>query len=199
MSVVFNPPPGWPPQPQGWRPPPGWQPDPAWPAPPAGWPLWLEAKDPPKQAISLGTFGVSSRIAMIGGLAVFLGSLLPFISSSDGTATIHSNARVASAIFGLLLAGLGAGLQLSPASVEPDRRRRRLKGIAITLLIVAGLGTLGYIIFTAVGFSGVTQDDGFGLSQKVTFSPSIGLILSILGCLAAVYGAIRALRSDYKA
>lgn len=40
-GTVFNPPPGWPAPPAGWRPPPGWQPDPSWPQPPAGWSFWL--------------------------------------------------------------------------------------------------------------------------------------------------------------
>jgi hypothetical protein len=40
---VFNPPPGWPKPPEGWRPPKGWSPDPAWPDPPPGWQLWLLA------------------------------------------------------------------------------------------------------------------------------------------------------------
>src|SRR5215469_2755274 len=35
MGMRFNPPPGWPPAPEGWAPGPGWQPDPWWPpAPP---------------------------------------------------------------------------------------------------------------------------------------------------------------------
>jgi hypothetical protein len=34
MGYRFNPPPGWPPIPDGW------QPDPSWPAAPAGWPYW---------------------------------------------------------------------------------------------------------------------------------------------------------------
>lgn len=42
-GLVFNPPPGWPAPPRGWRPPPGWTPDPAWPAPPPGWQLWIGA------------------------------------------------------------------------------------------------------------------------------------------------------------
>lgn len=42
MAVRFNPPPGWPPAPEGWQPPAGWRPDPAWPAPPPGWQLWVE-------------------------------------------------------------------------------------------------------------------------------------------------------------
>ena len=42
--LIFNPPPGWPKPPEGWRPPAGWTPDPSWPAPPDGWQLWLPAK-----------------------------------------------------------------------------------------------------------------------------------------------------------
>ncbi len=38
----FNPPPGWPPAPEGWTPPPGWSPDPSWPDPPPGWQLWID-------------------------------------------------------------------------------------------------------------------------------------------------------------
>jgi hypothetical protein len=41
--LVFNPPPGWPKPPEGWRPPAGWTPDPSWPDPPEGWQLWLPA------------------------------------------------------------------------------------------------------------------------------------------------------------
>jgi hypothetical protein len=41
--LVFNPPPGWPKPPDGWRPPAGWTPDPSWPDPPDGWQLWLPA------------------------------------------------------------------------------------------------------------------------------------------------------------
>ncbi|MPZ26242.1 MAG: hypothetical protein GEV12_07250 [Micromonosporaceae bacterium] len=41
MSWTFNPPPGWPPQPEGWVPPPGWAPDPSWPPAPAGWQFWV--------------------------------------------------------------------------------------------------------------------------------------------------------------
>lgn len=43
MSWQFNPPPGWPRQPEGWVPPPGWAPDPAWPPAPEGWQFWVPA------------------------------------------------------------------------------------------------------------------------------------------------------------
>ena len=40
-GTTFNPPPGWPKPPTGWRPPAGWEPDPSWPTAPDGWQLWL--------------------------------------------------------------------------------------------------------------------------------------------------------------
>jgi len=46
MGARFNPPPGWPSAPEGFRPNPGWQPDPSWPAVPPGWPLWIEDDRP---------------------------------------------------------------------------------------------------------------------------------------------------------
>jgi hypothetical protein len=50
MSWKFNPPPGWPEQPEGWVPPPGWTPDPNWPPPPAGWQFWVPATQAPAPA-----------------------------------------------------------------------------------------------------------------------------------------------------
>ncbi|MPZ26243.1 MAG: hypothetical protein GEV12_07255 [Micromonosporaceae bacterium] len=43
MSWTFNPPPGWPAQPEGWQPPPGWAPDPSWPPAPPDWQFWVPA------------------------------------------------------------------------------------------------------------------------------------------------------------
>ena len=40
-SRQFNPPPGWPPVPVGWKPPAGWSPPVDWPPIPDGWPLWI--------------------------------------------------------------------------------------------------------------------------------------------------------------
>jgi hypothetical protein len=42
----FNPPPGWPTPPEGWRPPTGWLPDKSWPPVPPGWKLWIEDPRP---------------------------------------------------------------------------------------------------------------------------------------------------------
>jgi hypothetical protein len=50
VGLRFNPPPGWPPPPEGFVPGPGWQPDPSWPPPPPGWRLWVDDQQIPGQA-----------------------------------------------------------------------------------------------------------------------------------------------------
>jgi hypothetical protein len=49
VGLRFNPPPNWPPPPEGFVPQPGWRPDPSWPAPPAGWQLWVDDQQIPGQ------------------------------------------------------------------------------------------------------------------------------------------------------
>jgi hypothetical protein len=64
MTTRFNPPPGWPAAPDGWTPPPGWQ-------------FWVDGTPTsPHRAMD-------SAWTTAGGAAVFLGSLLPFVSFSD--------------------------------------------------------------------------------------------------------------------
>jgi hypothetical protein len=46
VGLRYNPPPGWPPAPEGFNPQPGWKPDPSWPPPPPGWPLWVNDDQP---------------------------------------------------------------------------------------------------------------------------------------------------------
>jgi hypothetical protein len=50
VGLRFNPPPGWPPVPEGFTPQPGWQPDPSWPPPPPGWQLWVSDDQPSADA-----------------------------------------------------------------------------------------------------------------------------------------------------
>jgi hypothetical protein len=55
VGLRFNPPPGWPPVPEGFTPQPGWQPDPSWPPLPPGWQLWIGDDQPaadPSQEIN---------------------------------------------------------------------------------------------------------------------------------------------------
>ena len=44
----FNPPPNWPPPPEGFSPAPDWQPDPSWGPPPPDWPLWVAVRANPR-------------------------------------------------------------------------------------------------------------------------------------------------------
>lgn len=71
----FNPPPGWPVPPAGWTPPPDWKPDPSWPAPPPGWRLWVEDAE-----VTDAQDGRGASWIMGGGVAVFIGAFLPWIS-----------------------------------------------------------------------------------------------------------------------
>jgi hypothetical protein len=196
----FNPPPGWPAPPAGWSPPPGWQPDPAWPAPPPGWPLWVE--EPQVPPVPQGSQSPGRPLALadarwtIGGAAaIFLGSFLPWISNADnGDFTVHINggAQATSAIFGLIAAGLGAAIYTKSARgafVKPGAY-----GFTIPLLVLSILGILGYGIFAIAGVAGFQETDALGDTGKVTFSPSVGLILLILGCLAVLIGSIRVQR-----
>ena len=206
----LNPPPGWPPVPQGWTPPANWQPDPSWPAPPPGWQLWIEdsaAHRPVATAVPAGGMaaaGMPAGVAMPagvglpgvaavpaarlpvnaaainsfwtmgGGAAIFLGAWLPFISVSAaniglGHFTMPTSLEVTSALFGLALALLGFGLRRNP-------------GYGSVLMVLSILGLIGYAGFTVFGIVGI---------WIFRFSPGIGLILSILGCVAALIGSNR--------
>jgi hypothetical protein len=221
VPTRFNPPPNWPPAPPGWTPPPGWQPDPAWPAPPQGWPLWVE--DTPPQApvtqspweqgpVAQGPAGQGTAVrrpilspdsywTIGGGVAVLLGALLPWVSAkvtdpnpllSGLGYRITGTAVAASAIFGVILIGLGFAMQSKAARgafVKPRAYR-----YAVPFIVLAALGVAGYCLFLLAGIVGFTEDDGASGTAKVTFTPSVGLILLIAGCLAALIGGIKAIR-----
>jgi hypothetical protein len=180
MTTRFNPSPGWPSVPDGWTPPPGWQPDPTWPAPPAGWQLWVdETPTSSHQAID-------SAWVITGGTAVFLGSLLPFISFSDPEMAVNPGARAASALFGLIVLGLGIALRAV--------QRRYLSGTSLAILCLSALGALGYAITIVAGLAGVTEQGPFGFSVRVTFSPGVGILLALGGCVAAAVAGIRSIQ-----
>lgn len=74
---VFNPPPGWPQPPSGWRPPVGWTPDPDWPDPPEGWQLWL-----PPEGSEISEAGTVPGLAM------------PAPAKPEGPVTSSDTARI---------------------------------------------------------------------------------------------------------
>lgn len=177
MSTRLNPPPGWPPVPPGWVAPPGWQPDPSWPDPPPGWNLWVEdttARDTQVRA---------AKWMIAGGGVTFLGSLLPFLSSSQPYVyTVNSTPKETAAFFGIVLAVLGVIM------LARSNRAKLISGILT--LIVAGLTLLTLCGFVLSGIVGADQADPLGDTVHVNFSPQIGIFISILGCVAAGIGAI---------
>lgn len=121
--------------------------------------------------------------AIAGGSAIFLGSLLPFIAFSDPEMGVNPGARAASALFGLIVLGLGFTLRAV--------QRRFLMGTSLATLCLSALGLLGYAITIATGLAGVTEQDPFGDPVKITFSPGIGILLALAGCAAATVAGIR--------
>jgi hypothetical protein len=161
-------------------PPPRWQQDPTQSAPPAGWQLRADQTPvSPHRA-------TDSAWAIAGGTALFLGSLLPFVSSSDPDFGMNPGAKATSAVFGLIVLGLGLALRAVPA--------RFLIGTAVATLCLSALGALGYAITIVAGMVGTTEQDPFGDSVRVTFSPGIGILLAMAGCAAVCVAAISSLQ-----
>ncbi len=115
-----------------------------------------------------------------GGTAIFLGSLLPWISVYvfDGNVfgaaddpnlfkavevanSISGGARAASAVFGLTLIGLAVALRSVSARGVFVKPRAYAYGIPLIALSV--LGIIGYGIFTLAGFAGFREADGLGI------------------------------------
>lgn len=176
-TTRFNPPPGWPAAPAGWVAPPGWQPDPSWPEPPPGWHLWVEDRP------AISAKAQDCLLAVAGGTAVVLGSLMPWISFNSAGADVKPGAKAASVVLGLVVVALGFALRAAP---QPGR-------------VVAGIATLGlsslagllYAGFILAGINAVPEQDPFGDITTVTFSPNIGIILAVAGCGTAFVAAIR--------
>ena len=131
---------------------------------------------------------MDSAWAIAGGIAVFLGSLLPFISFSDPDIAVNPGARAATALFGLIVLGLGIALRAV--------QRRFFMGTALVTLSLSALGALGYAITIVAGLAGVTEQGPLGYPVKVTFSPGIGILLALAGCVAAGVAGIRSLQHN---
>jgi hypothetical protein len=176
-TTRFNPPPGWPPAPAGWVAPPGWQPDRSWPEPPPGWQLWVENRP------AISPQAQDPLLAMAGGTAIILGSLMPWISFNNAGAEVKPGAQTASAVLGLVVVALGFALRAAP------RPGRLAAGIAA--LGLSSLAGLLYVGFILAGINGVPQQDPFGDITTVAYSPNVGILLAVAGCGAAFVAAIR--------
>jgi hypothetical protein len=175
MSTTLNPPPGWPPAPSGWAPPPGWQPNPSWPDPPPGWNLWIEDTAARNRQIC------AARWTIAGGIAAILGALLPFLSSPlPYIYNVSPAPKETAAFLGVILIALGLIML-----IKSDRAK--LIAGSLTLVVAGPTSlTLGFILVGGIiGFN----ERVFGSSFHLSFSPHIGIFISILGCGAAEIGA----------
>jgi hypothetical protein len=120
---------------------------------------------------------------------VILGSVMPFITPKiEGLYEIEPSARTTSVIFGAILLGLGFGMK--PAGSRMP--------CSIILLIASVLGALGYLSFMAAGLAGFEDESELGFGQTIEFSPSIGLIACIAGCIVAFVASILGIRDRPK-
>lgn len=181
-SKRLNPPPGWPSVPPGWTPPPGWQPDPSWPDPPPGWNLWIDDTAATRTAATDAQVR-AARWTIAGGVAAFIGSLLPFLSSPDPYLyTVSPAPKESAAFFGAILAVLGVLM------VAKSNRARLISGIAA--FAMAGLAVLILGGCILAGIVGTDQTDSLMGTVQVNFSPQIGIFVSVLGCAAAGISAM---------
>ena len=133
--------------------------------------------------------GNGYMLAVSGGIAVCAGAPLPFIwhaqASVDGAQVLSGfgiglGYHVISFLFGALLAGLAYWTRRDPAQRRP---------IAMAALVTSVLGFTGYFLYALVGINGLTADTDLG-PTRVSWYPSIGLLLSIAGCAATATAAI---------
>ena len=185
---------------------------------------------PGRQAKEMILLQSASWWTIGGGAAVFIGSLLPwisvyvfegdlFIAPNDPNMfkavavgnSISGGARVAAAIFGLILLGLAWALHSTSTRGMLVKLHAYASGIPLIALSL--LGITGCVIITAAGWAGFPEADGlkiagygiFTLKEKhpilaengtagaahVSFTPNVGLSMIFLGCAAVVIGAIR--------
>jgi hypothetical protein len=153
VAMRFNPPPGWPAMPEGFRPPPGWRPDPLWPSAPLGWQLWVDDGRPSADAWSSG-LAPSPVFAQPQG-SVFTPAPAGYGATRHGS-PMHertggfSGWAVASFVLGLL----GSGLLLSYACGAIALRRigrlgQKGRGLAIAGMVLS-TGWVGLLIAGAV-------------------------------------------------
>ncbi len=129
MGLRFNPPPGWPPVPEGFTPQPGWQPDPSWPPPPPGWQLWVD-EEQPSQTVNAGQQDVLPPASGLG--------------QPPGTGPT-SGWAIASFVLGLLSVVILSVIFAFIALSRIKRLRQRGRGLAI-----AGLSLSGFWIVVLV-------------------------------------------------
>jgi hypothetical protein len=163
VGLRFNPPPGWPPVPEGFTPPPGWQPDPSWPPPPPGWQLWVTDDQPlsdntmPLQAVQPGDtplpgYGADGRYGTLPGTGSVAGFGAPYTPYGSQVPPPRSGKMSGWAIASFILSVPGVVILSVIFGFIALRNIKRLgqrgRGFAIAGLVLSGLWII--IIILAV-------------------------------------------------
>lgn len=98
---------------------------------------------------------------------------------------LRPEAKSMSAIFGGVLIALALAMR------QPATRVLW----AILLFCGSALGLFGYAAFAYLGIEGFDTETDFGYVTHVEFSPDVGLVACVAGCLIAWFAAVAALRS----
>ncbi len=173
MGLRFNPPPGWPPVPDGFVPPPGWQPDPSWPAAPDGWQWWVPDDVPGNEAVPgyqggpgyQGAYGdrgygyESPRKGGTNGLAI-----ASFVLGILGALTLTA---IAGIVFGIV------------ALVKIRNVAQKGKGFAIAGLVLSAVWLVGLVTLIAV--LGATQAQRSPATGQVSKKGSVSIFALRLG------------------
>ncbi len=70
-----------------------------------------------------------------------------------------------------------------------------MRGVTIAALCCGAAGALGYGGFILLGLHGISEADSLGFPAQVTYSPSIGIILALAGCIAAAVAGLNMIRA----
>jgi len=144
VGYRFNPPPGWPPAPQGFAPPPGWQPDASWPPVPPGWSLWIEDPSVPDGSLPGGPASLPSYRS---------GADAAYRQPKTGT----NGFAIASLIFGILGGVLLSVIFGLIALAKIRNRPQAGKGLAITGLALSCAWIVGIVAVVAINAAGAAH------------------------------------------
>lgn len=108
---------------------------------------------------------------------------MPFVSFNDMGAQLNPGAKTGSLLFGLIIIALAVALRMAP---QPQRLVA-----AIVTLGLSATGALLYVLFIVIGIVGVPEQDPFGDTTTLTFSPGVGIVFCVAGCAVAGLAAIR--------
>lgn len=117
--------------------------------------------------------------AVAGGTLMVLGSFMPLIYQPNASlltaVQVKSGLSQASCVLGILLIGSALAARYQASLRMPA---------AATSLSLSLLSLAGYSLFTLTGIVGVQMDVGFGLTERVSWYPNIGMLALITGCAA---------------